>query len=129
MGMFSWIAMDTGRSIRNRHVEGYCSQVVHMTDNKGNVWREENYDGYGVFGGKDYYQLLAEMNELEGLTGDVDNDRMLGIDLAFSGSLLYISPSLNENPGVPWLKNQHNEICPDQGFFYDDEDEDDDETW
>lgn len=127
MGMFSWIAMDTGRSIRNRHVEGYCSQVVHMTDNKGNVWREDNYDGYGVFGGKDYYQLLAEMNELDGLTGDVDNDRELGIDLAFSDKP-FISPTLNEHHHSDWV-NEHNQTCPDQGFFYDHEDEDDDETW
>ena len=33
-----------------------------MTDDKGNRWEESNYDGYGVFGGKDYYALLDEMN-------------------------------------------------------------------
>lgn len=129
MGMFSWITMDTGRSIRNRHVEDYKPRTVYMRDHKGNVWTEHEYDGYGVFGGKDFYQLLAEMNEVEGLTGDVNNDRMLGIDLAFSGDLLHISPTLNEHYDSPWVKNEHNKDCPDQGFFYDYEDEDDDETW
>ena len=127
MGFFSWIAMDTGRSIRNRHVEGYSSQVVYMRDQKGNVWKEDDYDGYGVFGGKDFYQLLAEMNEVEGLTGDVNNDRQLGIDLAFSKDA-HISPTLNEHHHSDWV-NEHNQHCPDQGFFYDHEDEDDDETW
>jgi len=127
MGFFSWIAMDTGRSIRNRHVEGYSSQVVYMRDQKGNVWKEDDYDGYGVFGGKDFYQLLAEMNEVEGLTGDVNNDRQLGIDLAFSKEA-HISPTLNEHHHSDWV-NEHNQHCPDQGFFYDHEDEEDDETW
>ncbi len=119
--------MDTGRSIRNRHVEGYSSQVVYMRDQKGNVWKEDDYDGYGVFGGKDFYQLLAEMNEVEGLTGDVNNDRQLGIDLAFSKDA-HISPTLNEHHHSDWV-NEHNQHCPDQGFFYDHEDEEDDETW
>lgn len=119
--------MDTGRSIRNRHAEGYEPRTMYMRDQKGNVWTEHDYDGYGVFGGKDFYQLLAEMNEVEGLTGDVNNDRQLGIDLAFSGSQ-HISPTLNEHYHSPWVK-EHNKDCPDQGFFYDYEDEDDDETW
>jgi hypothetical protein len=28
-----------------------------MIDDKGNIWEEKEYDGYGVFGGKDYYEL------------------------------------------------------------------------
>ena len=127
MGMFSWITMDTGRSIRNRHVEGYKPRTVYMRDQKGNVWTEHEYDGYGVFGGKDFYQLLAEMNEVEGLTGDVNNDRQLGIDLAFSKEA-HISPTLSEHYHSDWV-NEHNQHCPDQGFFYDHEDEEDDEAW
>ena len=126
MGMFSWITMDTGRSIRNRHAEGYKPRTVYMRDQKGNVWTEHEYDGYGVFGGKDFYQLLAEMNQVKGLTGDVDNDRGLGIDLAFSDNP-FLSPTLNEQYDSPWV-GEHNKECPDQGYFYN-ENEDDDETW
>ena len=127
MGMFSWITMDTGRSIRNRHAEGYKPRTVYMRDQKGNVWTEHEYDGYGVFGGKDFYQLLAEMNEVEGLTGDVNNDRQIGIDLAFSKEA-HISPTLNAHYHSDWV-NEHNQTCPDQGYFCQDKYEEDDETW
>ena len=64
MGQFSWITQDTFESIRN-NLKGYKSRAF-MHDNKGNVWEEKEYEGYGVFGGKDFYQLLAEMNNAPG---------------------------------------------------------------
>lgn len=89
-----------------------------MADNKGNKWVEKAYEGYGVFGGKDYYQLLAEMNEAEGLTGDVDNDRSVGIKIAF-GDKAYISPNLVEDRSGNWeWKNNHPQQCDYQGYFY-----------
>jgi hypothetical protein len=84
MGQFSWITQDTRETIRERYG---CSDTslttAYMHDNKGNVWEEHNYEGYGVFGGKDYYQLLAEMSRPDQVTGDVEHDRTLGIELAF----------------------------------------------
>jgi len=35
-----------------------------MIDNKGNKWIEYNYECDGVFGGKDIFVLIAEMNGL-----------------------------------------------------------------
>jgi len=103
MGQFSWITQDTNEAIRERYG---CSDTslttAYMHDNKGNVWEEKEYDGYGVFGGKDYYQLLAEMNNMEGLTGDVDNDRLLGIDLAFSDKP-HITPNLTREREWEWI--------------------------
>jgi hypothetical protein len=110
MGQFSWIAQDTNRSISN-----ITPQPVTMVDNKGNKWHEDNYEGYGVFGGKDYYQLLAEMNNAEGLNGDVDNDRLIGIDIAF-GDKAFLSPNLYEDSSREW-KNRTPEDCPDQGWI------------
>jgi len=116
MGFFSWNTQDSGRSISN------SSSViptfrVYLMDDKGNVWREDNYEGYGVFGGKDYYELVAEMNGL-------GSDRSLGIDLAFAGKS-YNSPNLVEYPG--WVyQNVEPEFCEYQGFFYPDADEHDD---
>lgn len=57
MGQFSWKLQDTGERI----VNGRPMHVV-MCDDKGNKYVEECYEGYGVFGGKDFYELLAEMN-------------------------------------------------------------------
>jgi hypothetical protein len=60
MGFFSFKTHDTHKSIWNWHTG--LSFPVQMTDNKGNRWIEDSYSGYGMFGGKDYYELLAEMN-------------------------------------------------------------------
>jgi len=90
-----------------------------MTDNKGNKWHEKDYEGYGVFGGKDFYQLLAEMNNVEGLTGDVDNDREFGIDLFFSADSgkpkKFIAPNLTEDAYAEWTDTIPKD-CPDQGW-------------
>ena len=127
MGFFSWKTQDTDRSIPNNYSIRKTFRV-QMLDNKGNVWTEDNYEGYGVFGGKDYYELLAEMN---GVT-DKDTDRLrnAGIDLAFSKgnhsgvatedvlypNLIEMANGWNYLPGGP-------DSCEYQGFFYDDEDE------
>jgi len=108
MGVFSWITQDTKRSIPSSG-SGRSTFHVTMTDNKGNKWTETNYEGYGLFGGKDFYELLAEMN------GEVGRDA--GITLAFSGKP-YLSPNLNQSPTMPWM-NIHPEDCPHQGYFYD----------
>lgn len=71
MGQFSWHCQDTGERI----IAGE-NKTVYMTDDKGHAWKEECYKGYGVFGGKDFYELLAEMN-------GKGSDRIAGIDLAF----------------------------------------------
>ena len=123
MGQFSWITSDTRKSICN--VEGH-RETVFMTDNKGNQWQEDEYEGYGVFGGKDYYVLLAEMNDIPRDGMDDDMYRSAGIDLFF-GEKAFISPSLNSSKSAKW-KNTHNESCPDQGWLTEDEyDEDEDE--
>ena len=76
MGFFSWHTNDTQEPVWNMY-SGHATKTVYMIDNKGNSWREDSYEGYGDFGGKDYYELLAEMNGL-------DSDRQLGIDLNFN---------------------------------------------
>lgn len=143
MGFFSWKTQDTDKSIANSYSTRSTFRV-QMMDNKGNVWTENNYEGYGVFGGKDYYELLAEMNgvverdkvELQG-EAYTDYMRMKGIDLAFDNNgsgdhtdnVLY--PNLVEMADGWQYDPIGPEGCEYQGFFYDDEtDEDDDfETW
>lgn len=79
MGQFSWYTQDTHRRIQNGQ-----PLTVYMSDDKGNKYKETCYQGYGIFGGKDYYALLAEMN---GITVN-DNEvlRLKGIELAFKNS-------------------------------------------
>ena len=114
MGVFSWKTQDTDESIpasgSNRK-----TFTVYMSDSN-NTWKEDDYEGYGEFGGKDYYELLDEMN---GGTGD----RGRGIDLSFSeekSGIVY--PSLNRRKGTGFDGTEP-ESCEDQGWFYGDEED------
>tara|TARA_R100000656_G_scaffold7750_1_gene8998 strand:- start:142 stop:558 length:417 start_codon:yes stop_codon:yes gene_type:complete len=110
MGFFSWKTQDTNKSIANKHSKKHIFSVT-MTDNKGNRWHEHKYEGYGEFGGKDFYELLAEMN---GKTG-----RDSGISIAFSKKP-HLQPNLTEDYEHEWV-DKHPKDCPDQGFFYEEE--------
>ncbi len=141
MGFFSWKTMDTDTSISNNYsIKGVFK--VDMLDDKGNVWTEPDYEGYGVFGGKDYYELLAEMNgvverdkvELQGEAYTVYM-RSKGIELAFkdngSGDHTFgvKYPNLVEE-AKGWRYNYYGpESCPDQGYFYNEEDLDGEEDY
>ena len=108
MGLFSWVTQDTHKSIPCVGSKRKTFPVT-MTDNKGNSWHETEYQGYGVFGGKDFYELLAEIN------GEIG--REAGIDLSF-GDKPFLSPNLTETKNWSWV-NRSPQDCPDQGYFYD----------
>jgi len=120
MGFFSWKTQDSNRSISNHYSNRQPFRVI-MTDDKNNQWVEDDYEGYGVFGGKDYYELLAEMNGKE-------SSRNVGLDLVFHPELYpdktIIFPSLTECGQYYGGKEPEN--CEYQGYFYDDENE---EIW
>ena len=127
-GQFSWFTQDTDRQIGS---ERENTITVYMYDNEGNRYKENKYEGYGVFGGMDYYELLARMN------GYSEQDQMelrqLGIDLAFgkiktknkNRQLLF--PALVEDPRYNWKRHDFTEAPvddPDQSWYiepYDDE--------
>ena len=81
MGQFSFIAGDTNRAVRNNTLGG--DAMCKMIAPDGREWCEEQYDGYGLFGQKDIYELVAELNSPELCTGDEDKDRLVGISLVF----------------------------------------------
>jgi hypothetical protein len=152
-----------------------------MITEDGRVFTEDDYEGYGVFGGKDIYELVAEMNGLC-LDGDTDQKRSAAIDLLFkttitngersytprvdftnweeaieaeggrtanslvSGGWEQVYPNgygdfqaaATNGIKVPKLVEEiptdFNDVsypknCPDQGFFYDDEVDEDDEDY
>ena len=109
MGFFSWNTQDTNKSICNAY-SGKKTFIVYMMDNKGNVWKEKDYQGYGEFGGKDFYELLAEMNNLK--------TREEGIKLSF-GKEPYNSPNLVKYKTKWKYINKRPEMCEYQGYFYD----------
>lgn len=69
----SWTLADTQEPIMNKY-SGAEVVAVKMLDNHGNEYIEMDYEGYGIFGGKDYYVLLAEMNGF-------GSDREKGLEL------------------------------------------------
>jgi hypothetical protein len=111
MGFFSWETQDSYKSIANKY-SGRDTFTVYLIDDKGNRWREDSYDGYGEFGGKDYFELVAEMNGL-------DSDPYAGIDLYFSGRKDLKFPNLVEYPDDWSYTNSAPEDCDFQGYFYD----------
>ena len=77
MGFFSWLTSDTNKSIANRFSTRSTFPVYMITED-GQIFAEKDYEGYGVFGGKDLFVLAAEMN---GYKGDTDEEtRMLFFD-------------------------------------------------
>ena len=135
MGFFSWKTQDTDESIANNYSNRNTFRV-QMIDNKGNVWTESDYEGYGRFGGKDFYELLAEMNGFESdKTGDeyTDEARGFGINLAFKdnpngiGTKGVLYPNLIEQADG-WVYNESGpDNCEYQGYFYDETDYDDED--
>ena len=122
MGQFSWFTGDTHVAIRNNAPH----EPVYMKDDKGGVWVEEDYEGYGVFGGMDYYALVAEMNG-KGV-GDVEIDRYTGIDMIANvtgnGGMCSViaskhgikSPTLSFDPDHVWNFTAASESDPNQGW-------------
>ena len=115
MGFFSFKTQDTNQSIPNKHSKRVLIPVK-MLDNKGNVYCEDAYDGYGVFGGVDYFALLAEMN---GHTGTKDDLMVIGVDLYFEPTDDIIYPMIvTQNYDAQWEDLGAPEGCEFQGFFY-----------
>ena len=146
MGQFSWFTQDT----HHRIIDGE-EHTVYLVDDKGNKWKENCYDGYGVFGGKDFYELLAEMNgfsykECGDDSGSItcpdghkvisdrvtEEFRSIGIDLAFGrddeGNCAY---PCGDNPSIKWPSITESgiyyggmpEADENQGFPFDEDNE------
>lgn len=66
MGQFSWFTNDSKRRIRAGKI-----MTVYLCDDKGNKWRENCYEGYGVFG----VDVLPSLKEWD---SGVINDSLRG---------------------------------------------------
>ena len=126
-GQFSWLTQDRGEQIGS---ERQNTIDVWMFDNKGNKWMEKRYEGYGEFGGMDYYDLLAAMNGYKA-------DRQIGIDLAFNKiktkdkGRKTLFPALVGNPRFNWKQHDFTkeaESDPNQSW-YQEEEYDDEYGW
>lgn len=134
-GQFSWFTQDSEEQIGS---ERENTIDVWMYDNEGNSWYEKRYEGYGEFGGMDYYELLAKMN------GYSEEDlkkgqemRGIGIDLAFKKlktkdkGKKVLFPALVSDGKYNWKRHdftQEAESDPNQSWYqepeYDDYEDD-----
>ncbi len=133
MGLFSWITADTRRSICSRN-SNRDTFLVYMhgllPDGFRVAYREDWYEGYGDFGEADYFVLLSRMNPpLEELTEE--GHRLRGIYLSYDKEAQFEGikfPQLTECQDVPESFAVQCMPCPEQGYFYSADSEDDDES-
>lgn len=120
MGQFSFLTQDSATSVSSRR-----AAKVYMVAPDGMVYKETDYEGYGVFGGKDFYSLLSDINGGSGC-------RLHGIKLAFGNktdSWVGGYYPHGDNPKIVWpnlvrfKKNAEYDVrrgvvkgCPDQGW-------------
>ena len=132
MGFFSWNTQDTNKSIANMYSNRPCFTVYMVNPITMQAYKETCYEGYGVFGDKDFYDLVAELNPE--LVKECEEDksgmpwanelRCKGIDIALNLGKPYKSPILVEH-----LENAKDYIgqapkdCEYQGFFYPEDEE------
>lgn len=77
MGQFSWYTIEGEPIIVNGRRD------IYMVLPDGTVYVEHNYEGYGIFGGKDYYIAIAEINDLAEDVEDQEEVRSIAIDATF----------------------------------------------
>lgn len=123
MGCFSWFTQDKSHT---RIVIGEVKKPIYMIGEiNGNcvTYTERTYyEGYGVFGSKDYYEFMAQMNgkHLADFEGDRDKLRQAGIDMAFDGDPHGMSAKW-KHPTLTLVEGDYHDgeppySDPDQGF-------------
>lgn len=136
MGQFSWIKSDDNQPIYE--TEGHQS-TVYMLSPDGNHLREDAYEGYGVFGGKDAFVFWMEQNlpELcEGKTQDEIRDLFFNHEdnLFDITSAQELGATFEKYPfalkftsePMDYSLAENSKSDPDQGWFVEEEEE---ECW
>jgi len=119
MGFFSWLTNERVSISNSSSSKGALPVYMYLPD--GTVIFEDCYDGYGVFGGLDFYDLVAKYNlPKEQLTGNPDIDRDKGIDLIYRDSFTQpiIMPRFSIYKNEKYENLNDPQDCPDQGYFY-----------
>jgi hypothetical protein len=109
MGFISFITNDTKRSIPNCYSNYHCF-TVYLIDNKGNIWEDNSYGGYGTFMGKDFFVLIAEMNGKK--------TREEGVHIYnHKDEKTALFPNIVTDRNWNWV-NEKPKDCRYQGYFY-----------
>lgn len=119
MGFFSWKTSDTNRSISNTYSVRGTFRVIMLMPN-GDKFIEDDYEGYGVFGGIDFYDAVYELNKdnpkfAEEMSAERER-RSIGITLHFNYQGV-IFPRFVEDESLAWGDVEDSKNCPSQGYF------------
>lgn len=138
MGFYSWRTVSIGVSISNKYSERGALPVALLIPKEfgGGAIIETDYIGYGVFGGRDAYALLAEWNQLPNFTGNDSKDRVIGINYWFDYkkgkcpepkyTLKFVELLIFNKNGCKYEDfDVYSKVCPSQGFFYEKETDED----
>lgn len=138
MGQFSWLATDTGEQIANDRPQGSQTVTMVYKDQEGKIQKvsEDNYEGYGRFGGVDFYDAMVWMNPWYKPEYSPEELRSKGIDLYFDETAeivvkteypqLYLRKDIPEDADIDFKVRPDDD--PNQGWTMQD-DEDEEEYW
>lgn len=120
MGFFSWKTSDTNRSISNVYSSRGTFKVTMLMPN-GDKFTEDSYEGYGTFGGIDFYDAVYELNKdnpkfADEMSAERER-RSIGLTLAFNYEGV-IFPRLVEDESLAWGDVGESPNCQSQGYFY-----------
>lgn len=128
MGFFSWKTSDTDKSISNVYSARGAFPVYVLIPEEfgGGSIKEKCYGGYGEFGGRDIYALVAQWNrpaECKCADGNFHPDekiRDIGIDIACGSQRnagLKYPIKITEYP-MQYKDAKPSADCEYQGYFY-----------
>lgn len=124
MGQFSWLDCKTGEQV----LDNVRRDVYLLVPEKfgGGHIVEHHYEGYGVFGGRDAYALVAQWNRPEECIGFDEEDRDVGIDIAcydWENESLEFPIKITHDPDAVYEHCAPSMSDPNQGWLIDDDDE------
>ena len=124
MGQFSWLDCKTGEQVLD-NVERDVYLLVPKDFGGGHIV-EHLYDGYGRFGRRDVYGLVAQWNKPEMCTGNDEEDRLVGIDIACydeQNAALRYPIKITHDPDAVYEECNPSPNDPNQGWLYEDDEE------
>ena len=95
MGVFSWITSDTGQSVSSNG--GNAKMILPC----GGEYVEMHYEGYGRFGGIDFFEMVAHLNGYEFMRWGDSDKRSKGLNLYWRYRDAY-EPSTPDSIDLPF---------------------------
>jgi hypothetical protein len=91
---------DTNRVID----DSFKGKTLFLVDDKGNQWKQTDYRGDLVFDGKDFFTLLAEMNNMTCACNSELCKQLGGSDMFFNDDIKseICIPNIVETEGWKW---------------------------